>query len=440
VLGRAQAVHDRDGRIVRWFGTCTDIQDIVDAREVLARSHEELEREVRERTDKQLKAEEQLRQSQKMEAVGQLTGGIAHDFNNMLAVVMGGLNLLQRRLARGETDVGKYIDGAMEGATRAAALTQRLLAVARQQPLAPEPIDANRMVSGMTELLARTLGDDIRVETVLSAGLWKAIADPNQLESAILNLAVNARDAMPAGGRLTIETANAHIDDDYATEFAIAAGQYILISVTDTGVGMTAAVMTKAFEPFFTTKPVGKGTGLGLSQVFGFVRQSGGHVKIYSEVGVGTTLKIYLPRYYGTGATALPHATSTQIPGGHTNEIILVVEDEPRVRAFSVDALRDLGYTVLAVGSAADALRLIEAGQALTLLFTDIVMPDMTGRQLADAALEKTPQLKVLFTTGYSRSAVVHNGVLDPGTNFLAKPFGIQQLAQKIRSVLDGGR
>jgi PAS domain S-box-containing protein len=438
VLGRAQPVRDRDGSIVRWFGTCTDIQEIVDAREVLTRSREELEREVRERTHELLQAEAQLRQSQKMDAVGQLTGGIAHDFNNMLAVIMGGLNLLNRRLQRGETDVSKYIEGAMEGATRAAALTQRLLAFARQQPLAPEPIDANRMVAGMTELLTRALGADVRVETVLSAGLWKAKADPNQLENAILNLAVNARDAMPNGGRLTIETANAHVDEHYADEFAIAPGQYILISVTDTGTGMTADVIAKAFEPFFTTKAVGRGTGLGLSQVFGFVRQSGGHVKIYSEVGLGTTLKLYLPRYYGTAEAAMPQTVSDRTPSGGRHEVILVVEDEPRVRAFSVDALSDLGYTALAAANGAEALRLIDSEREISMLFTDIVMPDMSGRQLADAAMLKRPQLKVLFTTGYSRNAVVHNGVIDPGTNYLAKPFGIQQLAQKVRSILDG--
>ena len=437
VLGRAQPVKDADGRIIRWFGTCTDIQEIVDAREVLRRSREDLELEVRERTDKLLRAEEQLRQAQKMEAVGQLTGGIAHDFNNMLAVVMSGLNLMQRRLERGETDVKKYVDGAMEGVKRAAALTQRLLAFARQQPLAPEPIDANRMVSGMTELLARTLGDDIRVETVLAAGLWKAKADPNQLENAILNLAVNARDAMPAGGRLTIETANSHVDDAYANEFSIAAGQYVLISVTDTGTGMTPDVMSKAFDPFFTTKSVGKGTGLGLSQVFGFVRQSGGHVKIYSELDVGTTLKVYLPRYYGSGEVVRPASPSDHIPLGKHDEVILVVEDEPRVRAFSIDALNELGYTTIAAGSAQEGLRAMESHPRISLLFTDVVMPDMTGPQLADAARARWPSLKVLFTTGYSRNAVVHNGVLNASMNFLPKPFGIQQLAQKVRTVLD---
>jgi PAS domain S-box-containing protein len=385
----------------------------------------------------QRQAEEALRQAQKMEAVGQLTGGIAHDFNNMLAVVIGGLDLLQRRLARGETDVGRYIEAAMDGATRAASLTQRLLAFSRQQPLQPEPVTVNRIVSGMSELLTRTIGEDILVETVLSAGLWKTNVDPSQLENTLLNLAVNARDAMPGGGKLTIETANAHVDDHYAREFEIEPGQYVLICVTDTGTGMTPEVLAKAFEPFFTTKGVGKGTGLGLSQVFGFVRQSGGHVKIYSEPGHGTTVKIYLPRFYGAAPSEAPKRVVAQSHGGELREIVMVVEDEERVRRYSVEALRDLGYTVVHAASGREALRMIDQGQDVTLLFTDIVMPEMTGRELANLALASLPRLKVLFTTGYTRNAVVHNGVLDPGTNFLPKPFGIEELAAKVRSVLD---
>ena len=436
VLGRAQAVREESGRIVRWFGTCTDIQEIVEAREVLARSREDLEAAVAERTAKLMDAEGQLRQSQKMEAIGQLTGGIAHDFNNMLAVIMGGLNLLQRRLARGDTDVGRYIDGAMEGARRAASLTSRLLAFSRQQQLAPEQIDANKLVQGMTDLLSRTLGEAIKVETVLSAGLWRTMADVNQLESAILNLAVNARDAMENGGRLTIETANVHVDDAYGREHDLAPGQYVQICVTDTGAGMTPEVIAKAFDPFFTTKAVGKGTGLGLSQVFGFIRQSGGHVRIYSEIGVGTTVKIYLPRNYSEAAPAERRQLRGDVPAG-TGEIVLVVEDEERVRAFSIDSLRELGYRIVEASSPAEALRIIEAGHPVSLLFTDVVMPGMNGRQLVDAVLAKRPGLKVLYTTGYTRNAVVHNGVLDPGTNLLVKPFTIEQLAAKVRQVLD---
>lgn len=428
--------------------------DITDTREAIAAAQHELEERRRaeaalqalnatleervvEEVSQRAVAEEQLRHAQKMEAIGKLTGGIAHDFNNMMAVVIGGLNLLQRRIARGETDVGRYVEAAMDGATRASALTQRLLAFSRQQPLAPEQIDANRLVGAMTEMLTRTLGEQIRVETVLLAGLWRTFADPLQLESAILNLSVNARDAMPEGGKLTIETANAYVDERYAREFEIPEGQYVMICVTDTGTGMTPEVQAQAFDPFFTTKGVGQGTGLGLSQVFGFVRQSGGHVKIYSEPGHGTTLKIYLPRYYGAEATATAKREAAGLPQGSADEIVLVVEDEERVRNYSIEALREFGYTVVAASNGAEALRLIEEGQAVTLLFTDIVMPGMTGAQLAVAARKKIPGLKVLFTTGYTRNAIVHNGVLDPGTQLLAKPFGLEQLASKIRDVLD---
>ena len=403
-----------------------------------ARSREELEQAVALRTRDLMQAEEQLRQAQKMEAIGQLTGGIAHDFNNMLAVVLGALNLLQRRLARGDTDVSMFIDGAIDGAKRAANLTQRLLAFSRQQPLNPEPFDANRLVSNMTELLSRTLGEQIQVETVLTGGIWKARADPSQLENTILNLAVNARDAMEGGGRLTIETANADVDAALAGEHGLAAGQYVQIAVTDTGAGMTADVLAKAFDPFFTTKGVGKGTGLGLSQVFGFVRQSGGLVRIYSEPGVGTTVKLYLPRFVGEASVAEASRPVAVAAGGQRSEIILVVEDDDRVRVVSVESLRELGYTVVSASRGRDALALIQGGQPVTLLFTDVVMPEMTGRQLADHALALVPDLKILFTTGYTRNAVVNNGVLDSGTQLLTKPFTVDQLAAKVRSVLDG--
>jgi CheY-like chemotaxis protein len=345
--------------------------------------------------------------------------------------------LLRRRLARGETDVGKYIDGAIDGANRASALTQRLLAFARQQPLSPVPIDANRMVGGMVDLIARSLGENIRMATHLAADLWPVRADANQLENVMLNLAVNARDAMPNGGRLTIETLNTKLDQPQAQEFSIVPGEYVLLRVIDTGVGMSREVMAKAFEPFFTTKDVGKGTGLGLSQVFGFVRQSGGHVKIQSEVGTGTTINVYLPRYYGTLDAPAPADTPRTLVNGRPQEVVLVVEDEARVRSFSVEALRELGYTVLAAESPKEALRIIDSGQHVDVLFTDIVMPEMTGPQLAEAATARVPTLKVLFTTGYSRNAVADNGIIDPATNFLPKPFGIEQLATKIRSAFD---
>ncbi|VVB49811.1 Hybrid sensor histidine kinase/response regulator (fragment) [Beijerinckiaceae bacterium RH AL1] len=385
-------------------------------------------------------AETKVRQLQKMEAVGQLTGGIAHDFNNMLAVVIGALNLMQRRVARGSMDVGKYLEAAMDGANRAAALTQRLLAFSRQQPLAPEAIDANKMMASLNELLVRTLGENVHLEMVLGAGLWKCHADVNGLENVVINLAVNARDAMPDGGWLTIETTNAHIDDAYAREAEIVTGQYVMLAVTDTGIGMTPDVLARAFEPFFTTKGVGRGTGLGLSQVFGFVRQSGGHIRIYSEVGHGTTLKIYLPRDFGEGTAAAKRkiaGVTGALPGGRSEEIVLVVEDEARVRSLSTEALRDLGYTVLHAADGAAAMQIFESGQHVTLLFTDIVMPDMTGRQLADRAKAMLPDLKVIYTTGYTRNAVVHNGTLDPGVHFLPKPFGIDQLGLIVRQVLD---
>jgi PAS domain S-box-containing protein len=397
-----------------------------------------LEQRVLEEVTERSKAEEQLRQVQKMEAVGQLTGGIAHDFNNMLAVILGGLNLLQRKLKKGETDVERFVEGAIDGAQRAAALTQRLLAFSRQQPLAPEPMNANRMVSGMSELLARTLGEQISVETVLTAGLWQVKADPGQLENAILNLSVNARDAMPNGGRLTIETSNAFVDDAFAKEFAIGPGQYVLIAVADTGAGMSRDVIGKAFDPFFTTKSVGKGTGLGLSQVYGFVRQSGGHVKIYSEVDVGTTVKIYLPRYYGEATETEVKANPTATYRGLPTEIIMVVEDEDRVRAVSVEALTELGYGVIEASRPSEALRKLEDGPKIALLFTDVVMPEMSGRELADMARKMHPDLKVLYTTGYTRNAIVHNGILDPGTSLLTKPFSLDELATKVRKILDG--
>ena len=396
-----------------------------------------LEQRVLDEVLERSKAEEQLRQMQKMEAVGQLTGGIAHDFNNMLAVIIGGLNLLQRKLAKGETDVERFVEGAIDGAQRAAALTQRLLAFSRQQPLAPEPISANRMVSDMSELLVRTLGETIAVQTVLAAGLWQIKADPGQLENAILNLSVNARDAMPGGGKLTIETSNAFVDDAFAREFAIPPGQYVLIAVGDSGAGMPPEVMAKAFDPFYTTKGVGKGTGLGLSQVYGFVRQSGGHVKIYSELGVGTTVKIYLPRHYGETPKIEPKESVTATHRGLPSEVIMVVEDEDRVRAVSAEALRELGYTVLEASGPLEALRLFDEGTRVSLLFTDVVMPDMSGRELADHARARQADLKVLYTTGYTRNAIVHNGILDPGTSLLTKPFNIDELAVKVRKLLD---
>jgi PAS domain S-box-containing protein len=397
----------------------------------------ELEKRVADEISERMKAEEQLRQSQKMEAVGQLTGGIAHDFNNMLAVIIGGLNLAKRRLSQGESNIDRLIDGAIDGANRAATLTQRLLAFSRQQPLAPEVMDLNKMIGGMRDLLDRSLGELTQLEAVLAAGLWRVKADTAQLESAILNLAVNARDAMPNGGRLTIETSNSFIDEKYARDYALMPGQYVLVAVTDNGVGMEEDVLGKAFDPFFTTKEVGKGTGLGLSQVYGFVRQSGGHVKIYSEIGVGTTVKVYLPRHVGDEER--PDTLEETVHAGASlqKETILVVEDDERVRGISSETLRDLGYTVIEAAGAREAIKKIEEGLILDLLFTDVVMPEMTGAELAAELSKRKPGLKVLFTTGYTRNAIVHNGMLDAGKHLLSKPFNINDLAVKVRSLLD---
>jgi len=410
------------------------VASLIIARDALAKANEDLIREAQERE----RLSDQLRQAQKMEAVGQLTGGIAHDFNNMLAIVIGSLNLLKKRIDRGEmADVAKLMDSALEGAGRAARLTSRLLAFSRQQALMPEPIDPNRFVSGLADLLRRTLGEAIQIEIVLADGLWKTHTDPNQLENAILNLCINARDAMPEGGKLTIETENAHLDEHYAAQHVDAsAGSYVLIAVTDSGIGMPPDVVSRAFDPFFTTKEVGKGTGLGLSQVFGFVKQSGGHIKIYSEVGHGTSVKLYLPRFDGTELA--PEAAQISRAAGHPHETVLVVEDEEQVRTLTVSCLRELGYTVHHADSAATALKILDANPAIALLFTDIVMPEINGRKLADEAIRRWPDLKILFTTGYTRNAIVHNGVLDPGVHLISKPFTLDQLASKVRDILDG--
>jgi CheY-like chemotaxis protein len=346
--------------------------------------------------------------------------------------------LAERQLARGE-DGGKFLKGALEGAQRAAALTNRLLAFSRQLPLKPEVADINRLVGSMSEILQRTLGETTLVETVLAGGLWKTNVDASQLESVLLNLAINARDAMPEGGKLTIETANCHLDDDYARQHAeVKPGQYVMLAVSDTGTGMSPEVIEKAFDPFFSTKAVGKGTGLGLSQVHGFIKQSKGHIKIYSEVGHGTSIKIYLPRHYGNATQTEAVEQRSVTSRGSSSEIILVVEDDERMREMTTASLRELGFTVMHAESAGVALRLLGGHPEIALMFTDIVMPDMNGRKLADEALKVRPNLKVVFTTGYSRNAVVHNGVVDAGVNFLAKPFTIDQLGAKILDVLSG--
>jgi PAS domain S-box-containing protein len=553
VLGRAQPVRNEAGHITRWFGTCTDIQDIVEAREVLARSREELERLVAERTadrdrmwrlstdimlvaryDATIEAvnpawtallgwnerdligsafmdlvhpddiaatlaevgrlseglttlrfenryrqkdgsyrwlswtavpaedlihavgrditaekeaaqalaetEEALRQAQKMEAVGQLTGGIAHDFNNLLTGIVGSLDMMQTRIAQGRTDtIERYAKAAMSSANRAAALTHRLLAFARRQPLEPKPVNANTLVASLEDLLRRTIGEAINLEIVTAGGLWPTLCDPHQLESAILNLAINARDAMPDGGQLTIETCNTHLDRAYAKlSPGVEPGQYICICVTDTGIGMSPDVIARAFDPFFTTKPMGQGTGLGLSMIYGFARQSEGHAKIYSEMGQGTTVKIYLPRHRGGLAAEEAEATGlTEALRAETGETVLVVEDDPVVRDLIVEVLVDLGYRALEAQDGPSGLKVLQSCERIDLLVTDVGLPGLNGRQLADQAREIRPELKVLFITGYAENAMFGNGHLDPGMQMITKPFPVETLATRIRTMIE---
>jgi signal transduction histidine kinase/CheY-like chemotaxis protein len=384
-------------------------------------------------------AEDALRQAQKMEAVGRLTGGIAHDFNNHLTVISSNVELLKRRLPADTAGLARLADAAMHGVRRAATLTQRLLAFSRQQTLDPEPLDAGQLVSGMLDLLRRTLGEGIVVETVSPGGLWLTRIDANQLESTLLNLAVNARDAMPRGGKLIIETANAALDQSYVARYAdLTAGQYVMLAVRDTGVGMSSDVQARAFEPFFTTKPFGQGTGLGLSMVYGFVAQSGGHVRIDSQVGEGTTIRLYLPRYVQQAPPLIAPGSGIVGRAHGVAETVLVVEDDDTVRSAAVEALRDIGYQVLEAPDAMEAFQLIADRGGIDLLFTDVGLPGgVNGRALADAAHNINPALKVLFTTGYTRDATLQSDTLNGDEHFLAKPFSLQQLEAKVREVLD---
>ena len=386
-------------------------------------------------------AQDALAQSQKMETVGQLTGGIAHDFNNLLTPIVGGATLLERRSGPGlDAETRRMLGAIREAALRAAQLTQRLLAFSRRQALAPRPTDCNRLVSGMSELLRRSLGEQVAIETVLAGGLWPCLVDPNQLENVLLNLAVNARDAMPEGGCLTIETANAHLDEAYAAARSeVTPGQYVMIAVSDSGAGMPPEVLARAFEPFFTTKTEGRGTGLGLSQVYGFVKQSRGHVAIYSEPGQGTTVKVYLPRHAGDAEPLgrQPEPTDAETPHGR-GETVLLVEDHEEVRAYAARALIHLGYRVVEAPDRAAALRALGPESEVALLFTDVGLPNgMNGRRLADEAVRRSPGLRVLFTTAYARNAISHHGVLEPGVQVLPKPYTVEALARKLRQVLD---
>ena len=384
--------------------------------------------------------EEALRQSQKMEAVGQLTGGIAHDFNNLLQGITGSLDLVQRRISQGRlSELDRFINGAMTSANRAAALTHRLLAFSRRQPLDPRAVRANPLVSSMEDLLRRTLGERIELGLVLAGGLWLTRCDPNQLESAILNLAINARDAMPEGGKLVIETCNAHLDSAYsARQRDLRPGQYVCICVTDTGTGMTPETVARAFEPFFTTKPIGQGTGLGLSMIYGFARQSEGYAKIYSELGKGTTLKLYLPRYRGPADDDHDDSLNADIRASETGETVLVVEDEPVVRGLIIEVLSDLGYDAIEAADGPSGLEILQSKRKIDLLVTDVGLPGLNGRQMADAGRKLRPDLKILFMTGYAENAALASGFLEPGMAMITKPFAMEVLATRIRAIITG--
>ena len=386
-------------------------------------------------------AQNALRQAQKMEAVGQLTGGIAHDFNNLLAGISGSLELLEKRLAQGRlSGVERYINTAQSGARRAASLTQRLLAFSRRQTLDPRPLDANRLIAGMEELLRRSVGPDVQIEVVGAGGLWTTRVDPSQLENALLNLSINARDAMaPNGGRLTIETANKWLDERAAKARELAPGQYISLCVTDTGCGMSPEVIEHAFEPFFTTKPLGEGTGLGLSMVYGFARQSGGQLRIYSEPGMGATICLYLPRYIGTEDEDEADEALPPPAGEADGETVLVIDDEPTIRMLVVEVLEELGYVAIEAGDGPSGLKVLESDTRIDLLITDVGLPGgLNGRQIADAARRTRPGLKVLFITGYAENAAVGNGHLDAGMELITKPFAMSALGAKIRDLIEG--
>lgn len=417
------AIRDDEGTLL---GFAKITRDLTERREV--------EREL-------ANSREQLFQAQKMEAVGQLTGGLAHDFNNLLAGITGSFELLRTRVAQGRiSDLERYITAGLGAATRAAALTHRLLAFSRRQTLQPVPVDANKLVAGIEDLVRRTVGPAITVEAVSTVGLWSCFCDANQLENAVLNLCINSRDAMPDGGRLTIETANAWVDDASARERDMPTGQYVAICVTDTGIGMSPDVVARAFDPFFTTKPIGMGTGLGLSMIHGFAQQSGGQARIYSEVGKGTTVKIYLPRHIGKqeAETAIP--ASPEMPRAHDGETVLVVDDEPTVRMLISDTLAELGYKSIEASDAASGLKVLQSDVRIDLAISDVGLPGgMNGRQMVDAARISRPSLKVLFITGYAENATIGNGHLERGMHVLTKPFPMEKLAARIKAIMESG-
>jgi PAS domain S-box-containing protein len=441
--GRVECADDGTPR--RFPGVLIDVEDRRNveaerdrATAALRALNDTLEQRVSERTTDLMQAEEKLRQSQKMEAVGQLTGGLAHDFNNLLAGISAALELMQKRIAQDRLkDVDKYMVIAQDAARRAAALTHRLLAFSRRQTLDPRPTDVNSLVDGMSELIQRTVGPSIRLKTHAAAELWPALVDASQLENALLNLCINARDAMPDGGRITVETANRSIDDEAARALDIPQGQYLCLCVTDTGTGMSAEVIAKAFDPFFTTKPIGQGTGLGLSMIYGFTKQSGGQVRVHSQVGQGTTMCIYLPRYHGETRHDQADLRSTPAAHAKTGETILIVDDEPTVRTLLKDVLGDLGYHLLEAADSVEGLEALRSGAHIDLLITDVGLPGgMNGRQMADAGRQIRPRLKILFITGYAENAVLGSGQLGPGMQVLTKPFAVDTLVLRVRNLM----
>lgn len=433
-LVRAIPIIDETGTVTRWVGTNTDIDHAKKNEQALAHLNVHLENRIEERTNELMLAEKALQQSQKMETIGKLTGGVAHDFNNLLQVVAGNLQLLAKDVV-GNERAERRVTNALAGVNRGAKLASQLLAFGRRQALEPKVINVGRFISGMDDLLRRSIGEAIDIEVIVGGGLWNTYADPTQVENALLNLSINARDAMNGSGKLTIEVGNAALDQAYArTHSEVKAGQYVMLAVTDSGSGMSADVLENVFEPFFSTKPEGKGTGLGLSMVYGFVKQSGGHVKIYSEIGHGTTVKIYLPRAFAPEDREVV-LQSGPIVGG--TETVLVVEDDDEVRATVIETLKDLGYNVLMATNAQNGLSVVESGVPIDVLFTDVVMPGaLKSPELARRAKERLPGLAVLFTSGYTENSIVHGGKLDPGVELLSKPYTREALARRLRHVL----
>ncbi|SFZ86202.1 PAS domain S-box-containing protein [Devosia enhydra] len=433
-IARAKPTFNADGTVRRWVGTNTDIHDQKLLEAELAALNASLEARVEARTSELMHTEEVLRQSQKMEAVGNLAGGIAHDFNNLLQVISGNLQLLQKTVAHDGT-ASTRLGHALEAVQRGAQLSSQLLAFGRRQPLAPKSLNVGRLLRSMDDMLRRSLGEAIEVETLIAGGLWNTLVDEGNVQNAILNLAINARDAMQGRGKLTIEAGNAFLDDHYARTHAdVTPGQYVMIAVTDSGSGIPPEILDKVFEPFFTTKPEGRGTGLGLSMIYGFVKQSGGHVKIYSEVGSGTTVRLYLPR---SDRPEDEKPMTGQTARGGT-ELVLVAEDDPRVRETTVALLTELGYQVVSAKDADAALAIVESGLAIDLLFTDVVMPGkLKSTEMAKRARQVRPGLAVLYTSGYTENSIVHGGRLDPGVHLLSKPYSSDALALKVREVID---